>query len=123
MPRYEYRNLKPTPEAEKLFLEWIERLDSEFREPDPEHRSLVVRDALHQLYLGKPYSAPDGDFAQRALVHSLDPRNATLEPEYYGDVDAAKYVERKPLIWFWMMYDRSPVGLNHWLGYRMRAML
>lgn len=21
------------------------------------------------------------------------------------------------------MYDRSPVGLNHWLGYRMRAML
>ena len=25
----------------------------------------------------------------------------------------AKYAERKPLIWFWMMYDRSPMGLNH----------
>ncbi len=36
---------------------------------------------------------------------------------------AAKYGERKPLIWFWMMYDRSPVGLNHWLGHRVRAML
>ena len=34
-----------------------------------------------------------------------------------------EYAERKPLIWFWMMFDRSPVGLNHWLGFRMRAML
>lgn len=123
MPRYDYRNLKPTPDAEKVFLDWIERLDAEFSKPDPEYRSLLVRDQLHQLYLGKPYSAPDGDYAQCALVHSFDPRNATLEPEYYGDVDAKKYAERKPLIWFWMMYDRSPVGLNHWLGFRMRAML
>jgi acetyltransferase-like isoleucine patch superfamily enzyme len=123
MPRYEYRNLAPMPEAEKTFLDWIERLDSEFKNPDPEHRSVVVRNALHQLYLGKSHSAPDGDFPQRALVHSFDPRNVTVEPEYYGDADAAKYAERKPLIWFWMMYDRSPVGLNHWLGFRMRAML
>jgi acetyltransferase-like isoleucine patch superfamily enzyme len=123
MPRYEYRNLAPTVEAQKTFLDWIERLDSEFQNRDPEHRSVVVREALHQLYLGKPYSAPEGDFAQGALVHSFDPRNTTVEPEYYGDVDAAKYAERKPLIWFWMMYDRSPVGLNHWLGFRMRAML
>jgi acetyltransferase-like isoleucine patch superfamily enzyme len=111
------------PEAEKTFLDWIEWLDSEFKNPDPEHRCVVVRDALHQLYLGKPYTAPEGDFAQRALAHSFDPRNATVEPEYYGDADPAKYAERKPLIWFWMMYDRSPVGLNHWLGFRMRAML
>jgi acetyltransferase-like isoleucine patch superfamily enzyme len=38
-------------------------------------------------------------------------------------VDAAKYAERKPLIWFWMMFDRSPAGLNHWLGFRFRYML
>lgn len=125
MPRYEYRDRHPTPEAEKLFLEWIERLDAEFTNRDPEHRAVVVRDALHQLYLGRPYQAPDAKSpaAQQALVHSFDPRNATMEPEYYGDVDAEKYAERKPLIWFWMMFDRSPVGLNHWLGFRMRAML
>jgi acetyltransferase-like isoleucine patch superfamily enzyme len=84
-----------------------------------------VRDALHQLYLCRPWSAPalDAPMAQQALIHSLDPRNTTLEPEYYGDVDAQKYAGRKPLIWFWMMYDRSPVGLNHWLGYRLRYML
>jgi acetyltransferase-like isoleucine patch superfamily enzyme len=125
MPRYEYRALRPIPAAEKAFLEWIEQLDREFTNRDPEHRSTVVRDALHQLYLGRPYAAPNvcGPVAEQVLVHSFDPRNATLEPEYYGDADAAKYAERKPLIWFWMMYDRSPVGLNHWLGYQVRAML
>jgi acetyltransferase-like isoleucine patch superfamily enzyme len=125
MPRYEYRKLTPLPLAEKAFLSWIERLDGEFAEPDPAYRSVVVRDALHELYLGRPFAEPGASapLAAQALVHSFDPRNATLEPEYYGDVDAAKYAERKPLIWFWMMYDRSPVGLNHWLGYQVRAML
>jgi acetyltransferase-like isoleucine patch superfamily enzyme len=123
MSKYEYRNLQPTPEAHKDFLQWIERLDSEFANKDPERRSNVVRDTLHEIYLGRQYAGPEGGLAQRSLVHSFDPRNATLEPEYYGDVNAAKYAERKPLIWFWMMYDRSPLGLNHWLGFRMRAML
>ena len=58
-------------------------------------------------------------------MYSFDPRNASLEP---GGVlrrrgSHPKYAERKPLIWFWMMYDRSPVGLNHWLGFLVRAML
>jgi acetyltransferase-like isoleucine patch superfamily enzyme len=125
MPRYEYRVLNPTPTAEKTFLGWIEQLDREFMNRDPEHRSDVVRDALHRLYLGRPYAAPrtPEPAAEQVLVHSFDPRNTTIEPEYYGDVDAVKYAERKPLIWFWMMYDRSPAGLNHWMGYRVRAML
>ncbi len=123
MPRFEYRNIAPTPPAQKAFLEWIDQLDSEFQNPDPEHRSDVVRDALHQLYLGREHAGSGDGLAQQALTYSFDPRNASLEPEYYGDVDATKYAERKPLIWFWMMYDRSPVGLNHWLGFRMRSML
>ncbi len=123
MIRFEYRNLEPT--AEKTFLDWIDALDREFTNRDPNHRSVVVRDALHQIYLGRPYCAPaPGDpLAVQALIHDFDPRNATLEPEYYGDIDAARYAERKPLIWFWMMYDRSPLGLNHWLGFRMRNMI
>jgi acetyltransferase-like isoleucine patch superfamily enzyme len=125
MPRYEYRDLRPMPAAEKKFLDWLQKLDEEFSNRDVEHRSVVVRNALHEIYLGKPYAepSPDAPLGEHALVHSLDPRNATLEPEYYGDVDPQKYAERKPLIWFWMMYDRSPLGLNHWLGYRVRAML
>ncbi|HZS28732.1 MAG TPA: acyltransferase [Candidatus Angelobacter sp.] len=125
MPRYDYRQIGPPPAAEKIFLGWVEALDREFMNRDPEHRSLLVRNELHELYLGRAYHEPKltEPLAQQALVHSFDPRNATLEPEYYGDVDPVKYRERKPLIWFWMMYDRSPVGLNHWLGFRVRAML
>lgn len=131
MPRYEYRTFHP--DAEQSFLAWIDHLDREFANPDPGHRSEVVRDALHQIYLGRPYLPEDeneaydrasvtSQLSARALMHSFDPRNATLEPEYYGDVDPVRYEPRKPLIWFWMMFDRSPIGLNHWLGYRMRAM-
>lgn len=125
MPRYEYRNLRPIPAAEKSLLEWIQKLDEQFSNRDFEHRCVVVRNTLHELYLGRPYAEP-GDhtpLAAQAQVYNFDPRNTTLEPEYYGDVDAQKYTERKPLIWFWMMFDRSPAGLNHWLGYRVRAML
>jgi acetyltransferase-like isoleucine patch superfamily enzyme len=121
----DYRDLRPTPAAEKAFDHWIERLDQEFSRRDPEQRSLVVRDTLHEIFLGRPYEplkASDSP-AHLALVHSFDPRNATLEPEYYGDIDARKYAERKPLIWFWMMYDHSPLGLNHWLGFRVRHMI
>ncbi len=125
MPRYEYRDLRPLPAVEKKFLEWLHKLDEQFSNRDVEHRSVVVRNALHELYLGRPYAepAPQASLAEQAMVHNFDPRNATLEPEYYGDVDAQKYTERKPLIWFWMMYDHSPMGLNHWLGFRVRAML
>ena len=51
MPRYDYRQIGPTPAAEKIFLGWVEALDREFMNRDPEHRSLVVRNALHELYL------------------------------------------------------------------------
>jgi acetyltransferase-like isoleucine patch superfamily enzyme len=130
MPFLPYRNLMPLHEAEDVFLAWIDKLDQEFSATkDIDRRSEVVRNALHQIYLGRPYAPPASgpadldQLASQALIHGFDPRNATLEPEYYGDVDAARYAERKPLIWFWMMFDRSPLGLNHWLGFRLRYML
>ncbi len=127
MPLLPYRNLMPQPDAEQTFLSWIENLDREFTaSKDVDHRSEIVRQALHEIYLGRPYSpagGASGALGAAALVHSFDPRNATLEPEYYGDIDAQKFAERKPLIWLWMMFDRSPLGLNHWLGFRLRYML
>ena len=59
----------------------------------------------------------------RALIHSFDPRNTTTEPEYYTDIDAAAYLERKPFIWLWQMFDHSPLGGNALLGHRFRRML
>ena len=97
MPRYEYRILNPVPAAEKAFLAWIDDLDHKFANRDSEYRNDVVREALHELYLGQPYAAPDpaAPLAMQTLIHSFDPRNATLEPESYGDADSAKYGERK----------------------------
>ncbi len=129
MAVHEYRELKPTPEAEAIYRRWLARLNDDFtRHQSPDVRSQIVRDELIQLYLGHPYQGPakatlNHELAMHALIESFDPRNATLEPEYYGDVDAEKYALRKPLIWFWQMFDRSPVGLNHWLGFRFRCML
>ena len=54
---------------------------------------------------------------------SLDPENVTIEAEYFGDADPTEFAIRKPLLWFWKMFDRSPIGLNLWLGLRFRCML
>ena len=129
MPVLPYRELKPTPEAEAIYCRWLASLDEEFtRHPSADRRAEVVRDELYQLYLGRSRSeldssSPRAELALRTLIDSFDCRNVTLEPEYYGDIDAAQYAPRKPLIWFWQMFDRSPVGLNHWLGFRFRNML
>src|SRR6202043_1894427 len=61
--------------------------------------------------------------AARAIMHSFDPRNISTEPEYYSDIDAAAYLERKPFIWLWQMFDRSPLGNNALLGHQFRRML
>jgi acetyltransferase-like isoleucine patch superfamily enzyme len=47
----------------------------------------------------------------------------TLEPEYYHEVDVEQYYPRKPLIWLWQMFDRSPLGGNIHLGVRFRRVL
>ena len=46
----------------------------------------------------------------RLALLSLDPRNVTLEPEYYADVDPERFARVKPLLWLWYSFDRSPLG-------------
>ena len=53
----------------------------------------------------------------------LRSRNATLEAEYYREIDLEKWTPVKPLLWFWQMFDHSPVGRNVRLGTQMRYML
>jgi galactoside O-acetyltransferase len=107
----------------RFVAELAERLD------DPAlDRNLVVRDTLSHLYLGRPYD--EGALTDRrlavgakTLLASLDPRNATLEAEYYREIDLEKWARVKPLLWFWQMFDHSPVGRNVRLGTQVRAML
>ncbi len=54
----------------------------------------------------------------------MDPRNVTLEPEYYADCDDARFQRVKPLLWLWYSFDRSPLGgQNVWLGVELRRLL
>jgi acetyltransferase-like isoleucine patch superfamily enzyme len=119
----------PAPEAEEVYRRWIQFLDDEFtRHHHPERRSEIVRDQLYQLYLGRPHSGKlnlnlSSELPGNVLSLSLDPENVTLEAGHFADVDRQRFNERKPLLWFWQMFDRSPIGLNHWLGMRFRCML
>jgi hypothetical protein len=123
------RELKPTPEAEALYRRWVSHLNDEFtRHQSMDRRAEIVRDELHQIYLGRPHGGRmnatlSSEWATNVLTETFDPRNATLRSEYYDDIDAAKFALRKPLIWFWLMFDRSPLGLNLWLGLKFRCML
>ncbi|MBT9331285.1 acyltransferase [Paracidobacterium acidisoli] len=129
MPRYEYRELEPTREAKEVFCRWINYLDNEFTRHDkPALRAEIVRDNLHQVMLGRPHGGQlnftlNTELPFNVLQLSLDSANVTMEPEYYGDIDQKKYALIKPLVWFWRMFDRSPIALNLWLGFRLRAML
>lgn len=129
MPEYPYRDLKPTPEAEEVFRRWLRYMDDEIgRHKEPRLRNEFVRDALHQMLFARPHGGKlslnlSSELPFNAVEMCLDPSNVTLEPEYYGDIDHEKYAQRKPLIYFWQMFDRSPLALNHWLGFRFRAML
>ena len=119
----------PTPEAEEVYRRWIKFLDEEFvRHCSPERRAEIVRDQLYQLYLGRPHAGKQNvtltsELPGNVLSMSLDPNNVTLEAEHFSDVDPALFAPRKPLLWFWQMFDRSPIGLNLWLGLRFRCML
>jgi len=119
----------PAPEAEEVYRRWIQFLDDEFiRHSSPERRAEIVRDQLYQLYLGRPHGGKlnltlTSELPGNVLSLALDPENITLEAQHFPEVDNERYNRRKPLLWFWQMFDRSPVGLNHWLGLRFRCML
>ncbi|HEX4031587.1 MAG TPA: acyltransferase [Terracidiphilus sp.] len=119
----------PAPEAEEIYRRWIAFLDDEFtRHQSAPRRAEVVRDQLYQLYLGRPHGGKlnltlTSELPGNVVSLSLDPENVTLEAGHFADVDRDKFDKLKPLLWFWQMFDRSPVGLNHWLGLRFRCML
>jgi len=119
----------PQAEAEEVYRRWLAFLDDEFsRHQSAERRSEIVRDQLFQLYLGRPHGGKlnftlTSELPLNVLQLSIDPINITLEAEHYPDVDRERFARSKPLLWFWIMFDRSPIAMNHWLGIRFRCML
>ncbi|MES1259097.1 MAG: acyltransferase [Gemmatimonadota bacterium] len=123
------RKLELPGGARQLRDEWLADLDQRLRAPGADWNE-IVRDTLFELaYPGhgtwKDRSAdPKFSLANRVMLDAFDPRNITLEPEYYGDVDVAKFARVKPLLWLWYSFDRLPVGgQNVDLGVNFRRML
>jgi acetyltransferase-like isoleucine patch superfamily enzyme len=122
------REFKIGPVGEEVYPRFIARLAEKLDDPKLD-RNVVVRDALAQLYLGRALdheaalADPDLPLATKTLIASFDPRNGTLEAEYYREIDLEKWAKVKPLLWFWQMFDHSPVGRNVRLGTQMRYML
>lgn len=116
-----YRQLSAQALAEQDYDAFLTELHKSLTDGkrDPNE---VVRDTLFQIYYGVAEPEPQ-TLPARAAFHSFDPRNISTEPEYYTDIDTKRYAERKPMIWLWQMFDRSPLGQNAMLGHRFRRML
>jgi acetyltransferase-like isoleucine patch superfamily enzyme len=105
---------------------WLAELEAALAAPDADW-NVVCRDTLFALW--HPGHGRYDDFrpasaAAEAAVLALDPRHITLEPEYYAEVDEARFARVKPLLWLWYSFDRTPAGAqNVDLGVRLRRLL
>ena len=129
MTRIPLQALPPRPAA-ALADQWLRRLETELADSEID-RSDLCRDTLLELaypeYVGRWAAALDDEriaLGTRVALAALDPRNITLEPEYYGDCDQTRFQRVKPLLWLWYSFDRLPIGgQDVALGVRLRRLL
>src|SRR5690349_13713057 len=133
MPCLPLRTLPPRP-AEGLASAWLDRLADRLADSSGDvaaRRAVICRETLVELAYPE-YAAHWEEAVQdesvplgtRLALAALDPRNVTLEPEYYADCDDAQFQPVKPLLWLWYSFDRSPLGGQHVeLGVRLRRLL
>ena len=119
------RDLATSSESVDIYGAWLASIEKQLQDGDRD-RNVVVRNLLREIYF--PALPANSDESRlpaptRVALANLDPRNTTLEPEYYRDIDPERYYERKPLIWLWQMFDRSPLGANVDLGVKFRRLL
>lgn len=124
MPFHPLRPVPVSQEAEELYDEWLAGIAEALDDPGCD-RNELCRDVLTSIYYPELRSVSPADLPRgtQIALAQMDPRNVTLEPEYYEDIDLEQYTPRKPLIWLWEMFDRSPLGENVALGVRFRRIL
>ena len=123
------RALTHAPQA-RVLEAWLEQLGDALDQPNAD-RATICRRTLTELtypeYAGNWETAVEDEslpFATRTALLALDPRNVTLEPEYYAECDDAKFQRVKPLLWLWYTFDRTVLGgQNVDVGVRLRRLL
>lgn len=117
------------PKTLSSATDWIESLRAEIAAGSD--RSILCRRVLTDLFF-PAYSSNWEEAVQderlpqatRLALAATDPRNVTLEPEYYAECDDKRFQAVKPLLWLWYSFDRSVAGAqNVWLGVSLRRML
>jgi acetyltransferase-like isoleucine patch superfamily enzyme len=129
MPLLPLKSIALSDATNRVFDAWLDEIAGRFAEPGADWPR-ITREVLYQLYYpgfgdyDERLADPRTPAAARIALMSLDPRNVTLEPEYYADVDPERFARVKPLLWLWYSFDRSPVGgQNVHLGVRFRRVL
>jgi galactoside O-acetyltransferase len=129
MPVLPLRSVSLPASTEQIFDGWLGQLQEQLAEPGADWYR-IARDTLFRLYFPSNRSYDDlvadpaTPDATRIALLALDARNITLEPEYYAEVDLARYARVKALLWLWQGFDRSVVGGgNVHLGVRFRRVL
>jgi len=119
--------LRPVPVADSagsLYAEWLSWLSESLDDPGCD-RNELCRNVLTDIYFPGLADADPGTLSttMKVALAQMDPRNVTLEPEYYQEIDLERYAPRKPLLWLWEMFDRSALGENVELGIHFRRIL
>ena len=129
MPMRPLRRVEVPEAAHRLRDRWLADLEQKLRAPQADC-NLIVRDTLFELaYPGQgSWQARADDSSlpvtSRVALDACDPRNITLEPEYYAEVDQDRFARVKPLLWLWYSFDRLPAGgQNVDLGVEFRRLL
>ncbi len=119
--------LRPVPLPDAVasrYDAWLDSVDRALDDPATDRNELcrrILTELYYPRYLGvDPDTLPP---ATRIALDQMDPRNITLEPEYYRDIDPERYARVKPLQWLWEMFDKSPLGENVHLGVLFRRIL
>ncbi|HUF34846.1 MAG TPA: acyltransferase [Gemmatimonadales bacterium] len=129
MPLLPLRSVTLPATTERAYDAWLDELGGRLATAEADWAGLT-RELLYDLYYpgygayDERLADPHTPAASRAALLALDPRNITLEPEYYADVDPVRFARVKPLLWLWYSFDRSPLGgQNVHLGVRLRRLL
>ena len=129
MPILPLRKLGESP-TESITTEWLEGVEAGLSDDAVDNSDLCRRLLCELTYprFASEYETAIADKSiaagTRLALAALDPRNVTLEPEYYGECDDEKFQRVKPLLWLWYSFDRTPLGgQNVDLGVRLRRLL
>ncbi|HLU25687.1 MAG TPA: acyltransferase [Longimicrobiales bacterium] len=118
------RRVELPEETQRAYDTWLAGIERELEDPGCDRNELCRR-VLTEIYYPQYVDADPAELppATRIALLQMDPRNVTLEPEYYAEIDLERYYRVKPLLWLWEMFDKSPLGENIHLGVKFRRIL